>query len=381
MTGWPDARLSVFFLICLLVPAPAAAQQAGASVVVRGPVHDNLYAAGGEVDVRAEADADVVAAGGRVVIDGVVGRDVLAGGGDVTIRGRVGDDVRVAGGMVTVVAPIAGELLAAGGRVRLAPETTVAGRVWLAGGDVEVRGRIGKALRVAGGRIRLDGQVDGDVELVGGDVEIGSGARISGRLTYRSPHQAKIDPGALITGGITYIEPKLPRAVARTASIVVNVAGLLWLMVTGVVLLLLFPGVFARSARTIATNPWKSLGLGLAVLVVTPVVVMVLFFSVLGIPLAFTATALYAVALLIGFLVAAVFLGDMGGLLRQRRPSPGGQIVRLLAALIVLTLARWIPVVGGLILFLALLFGLGALALESHRAYAGPSAHPLGVPE
>jgi cytoskeletal protein CcmA (bactofilin family) len=381
LTGWSDARLSVFFLICLLVPAPAAAQQAGASVVVRGPVHDNLYAAGGEVDVRAEADADVVAAGGRMVIDGVVGRDVLAGGGDVTIRGRVGDDVRVAGGMVTVVAPIAGELLAAGGRIRLAPETVVAGRVWLAGGDVEVRGRIGKALRVAGGRIRLDGQVDGDVDLVGGEVKIGSGARISGRLTYRSRRQAQIDPGAQITGGITYIEPKLARAVGRTASIVVTVAGLLWLMVTGAILLLLFPGVFARSARTIATNPWKSLGLGLAVLVVTPVVVMVLFFTVFGMALALIALAAYAVALLIGFLVAAVFLGDVGGLLRRRQPSAGGQILRLLGALIVLALARWIPVVGGFIVLLALLFGLGALALESHRAYAGRPGRTVDVPD
>ena len=161
----------------------------------------------------------------------------------------------------------------------------------------------------------------------------------------------------------------------------VNVAGLLWLMVTGVVLLLLFPGVFARSARTIATNPWKSLGLGLAALVVTPVVVMILLFTVLGIPLAFTAMALYAVALLVGFLVAAVFLGDVGGLLGQRRPSPGGQIVRLLGALIVLALARWIPVVGGLILCLALLFGLGALVLESHRAYAGRPGRTIDVPD
>jgi cytoskeletal protein CcmA (bactofilin family) len=300
MTGRSDLRLSVPFLICLLVPAPALAQQAGASVVVRGPVHENLYVAGGEVDVRAEADADVVAAGGRVVIDGAVGRDVLAGGGDVTVRGRIGDDVRVVGGMVTVVAPVAGELLAAGGRVRLAPETTVGGRAWLAGGDVEVRGHIGKSLRVAGGRISLDGQVDGDVELAGGDIEIRSGARISGRLTYRSPREAKIDPAAQITGGVAYVQPKIPRAVTRTTAIVVNVVGLLGLIVTGAVLLLLFPGVCAESARTIATHPWKSLGLGLAVLVVTPVVVMILFFTVFGIGLGLMALAAYAVALLAG---------------------------------------------------------------------------------
>jgi hypothetical protein len=43
-------------------------------------------------------------------------------------------------------------------------------------------------------------------------------------------------------------------------------------------------------------------------------------------------------------------------------------------ALIVLALLRLIPIAGGLILFLALLFGLGSWSLHAYRTYVG--THP-----
>jgi hypothetical protein len=375
MARWSDRRLTIALATCLVATTAATAQEVGPGVVVRGAVHENLYLAGGDVDVRAELSGDVIAAGGRVTINGVVTRDALVAGGDVTVDGRVGANVRVAGGMVALGGPIGGELLAAGGRVRLAPETTVAGRAWVAGGAVEVHGRIGKGLQAAGGTIRLDGQVDGDVNLVGREIEIGPAARIGGRLTYRSPRPARIDPGAQIVGGVMQLQPEFPgqaARIARTVSIVLRVLGLLAFMATGVVLLLLFPRFLTSSARVLATDPWKSLGLGLVLFIATPVIVLMLLVSVLGIPLALTVLAVYAIALLVGYLVTALFLGAAGARLLGRggELSRGAQILALLGALVILALVRWIPVAGLFILFLTLLFGLGALALESYRAYA-----------
>jgi cytoskeletal protein CcmA (bactofilin family) len=366
----------IALVICLVAPTCAMAQDVGSRVVVRGAINENVYLAGGDVDVRAELTADVVAAGGRVTIDGVVTRDVLVAGGDITVGGRVDANVRAAGGMVTLSGPIGGELLAAGGRVYLAPETTVAGRAWLAGGDVEVRGRIGKALQTAGATIRLAGQVDGDVNLVGREIEIGPTARIGGRLTYRSLRPVRIDPGAQISGGVTQLQVEWPchaAGIARTVSIILRVVGLLAFMATGVVLLLLFPRFLTASARALATNPWKSLGLGLVLFIATPVIVLMLLVGVLGIPLALTVLAVYAIALLVGYLVTALFLGDAGARLlgRDGRSSRGAQILALLGGLVILAVVRWIPVVGGIILALTVLFGLGAVALESYQAYAG----------
>ncbi|MGH7264012.1 MAG: hypothetical protein ACREMB_04040, partial [Candidatus Rokuibacteriota bacterium] len=247
---------------------------------------------------------------------------------------------------------------------------------WLAGGDVEVRGRIGQALRAAGGAIRLDARIDGDVDLIGGEIEIGPATEIGGRLVYRSPGPARIDPAARIAGGVTHLRPPPsgpPAAIASTVLRVIGLVAFLALVVTGLVLLLLFPGFFAASARTVATDPWKTLGLGLAALVATPALALALMLTVLGVPLALVLLAAYGVALLVGFLVGAVFLGDAGARLlgRGREPSRGARVAGFLVALLLLGLAGAVHLAGGLLLFLVLLFGLGALALERYRAYAG----------
>lgn len=147
---------------------------------------------------------------------------------------------------------------------------------------------------------------------------------------------------------------------------------LLALFVAGVVLLLLFPNVTRTAARTVGSHPWKSLGLGLALLVTTPIVALLLMMTVLGIPLGLTALAIYFVSMLVGFLIAVFFVGEVG-LRLVRRPADTtkrARIVSLLGAFILLWILQLIPFLGGIILLLSLVFGLGGWSLSLHRAYS-----------
>lgn len=352
------------------------AQEVGKTVVKQGVIAGDLYVAGGRVALLADVDGDVIAAGGHVSIDQLVKGDVIVAGGLVDVRGQVLDDVRAAGGSVTIDGWIGGDTIAAGGSVSLAPETRVSGRAWLAGGNVEVAGSIGKELKAAAGTISLSGQVQGDVDLVAREVEILPTARISGNLTYRSPQTARIDQAAQIGGTVTHLRYEMPERATRTIRAIFGVFRVMFflgLIVAGIVLFLLLPNFTVSAARTIRSDPWKSLGLGFALLVATPIAGVLLMITILGVPLALTLFALYFVSLLLGFLTAAFFVGDLGGRLLRREPelSKGWRILSLIVALIVLALLRLIPIAGGLILFLALLFGLGAWSLHLYRSYAG----------
>lgn len=366
----------LFGLLLALDVAPVTAQEAGKTVVKRGVISEDLYVAGGRVDILAEVAGDVIAAGGRVTIGQVVTGDVIVIGGDVAVTGQVLDDVRAAGGIVTINGKISGDVIAAGGSVSVTPETTVGGKAWLAGVDVEVRGTIHRWLRAAAKTIRISGQIEGDVKLVAQEIEVLPTARIEGNFTYTSPREAKIDPAAQIRGAVTHRRAEFPEDVARTAAAMVWIGRILLfpgLMAAGIVLFLLFPGFTVSAARTIKSNPWKSLAAGFALLVSTPVAGVLLCITILGIPLGLAVFALYFVSLLVGFLTAAFFLGDLGTRLFRRGPelSKGWRVLSLVVALIVLGLARLIPVVGIMILFLALLFGLGASSVHGYRAYAG----------
>ena len=370
------ALLAAFLLTCTPV---VGAQTFGESVTQRGRVQEDLYLAGSSVTVDAQAEGDVSAAGGRVTIDNSVNNDVMAVGGTVELRARVKDDARLAGGQVTVAGNIGDELLAVGGTVTLTPEARIGGRAWLAGGTLEINGRVAKSLKAAGGTIVIGGEIMGDADLVGEHIEVAPGAIIHGHLNYRSPNEAKIDPGARIVGGVIMTPLEAPPTAARGVHVGGFVFRLLALFVTATVLLLLFPGFATNAARGVREAPWAVLGLGLAVLATGPLVIVVLMLTLIGIWLALIALALYLVLLLLGYLTAVLFLAD-AGLARIRgaaESKPGWRLAAIAVTLLVLGLLRLVPLLGGLLGFLLLVFGLGALTRALWRHYHGAATTRL----
>jgi hypothetical protein len=373
--------VTALVLLLATVPAAAADREWEERAVRRGPIADDLYVAGREVDVDAEVRGDVIAAGGRVTVGRAVRGDVNAAGGTVRLVGRVADDARVAGGEVTIEAQVADDLVAAGGRVRLAPGASVGGRVRVAGGEVDLAGRAGRDVLAAAGTLRIGGQVAGDVQAAAGDIVVLPGARIAGRFDYWSARPARIDPSARIDGPITQHQPEVGERAARAArqaGTAARIVAFLGLLVAGVVLYLLLPRFTVAAAATIGSDPWKSLGLGFALLVATPVAVVLLLVTVIGIPLGLALLALYFVLLLVGFLMAAFFLSDLGlRAVHWRTPPSGGmRLLFFLAALVVLWLVRLVPFLGGWVLFVALLLGVGAWTVRTYRAWAGPREAP-----
>ena len=368
----PRHFFPALFLGCALVAAPllAAGQQFGESVIQRGHVQEDVYLAGGSVRVLGQVDGDVGAAGGRVSIEGTVSGDVAAFGGSVELRAKVKDDARITGGDVTVHGTIGDDLLAAGGTVTVAPEARIGGRAWLAGGTLEIAGRVGKGLKAAGGEIVIAGEILGDVDLIGENIEIRPGAIIHGRLNYRSPNEARIDPGARLHSAVVMLPLEAPPG-AKAGHAGGRVFMLLSLLVTASVLFLLFPNFSRLTARSVREAPWQALGLGFAVLASGPLVVILLLVSVVGLWLGLITLVVYFILLLLGYLTGVLFVADAGlqRLRPQEPPTKGRMIGALAATLVVLALLRLLPVIGGLVAFALLLFGLGALTRALWRRY------------
>jgi cytoskeletal protein CcmA (bactofilin family) len=367
--------------LAFLAPASgarAADPQIGQTVVRRGPaVTSDLYAFGGGVDIQADVEGDLVAAGGRVVTIGRVEGNLIVVAGSVFAGGSVAHNVRTAGGAVTITAHVSRNLNAGGGTVVLTPEAVINGRARLAGGEVRVAGTIAKKLHAAGAVIVLAGEFQDDVELVAQEIEVLPTARIKGRLTYWSPRDAKIDRKAKIQGRVIHNQPELPRALTSTGMALLTVSRLLFmagLMVTGVALYLLFPVFTVLASHTIGSDPAKSLGIGLMLVVATPVAAILTMLTILGIPLGLILFVLYFAALLVGFLVTAFYVGDVGARAFHHRGgrSRSMRVLWLMLALAVLALVNQVPLVGGAAMATAVLLGLGAMSLHIWRHWGDP---------
>jgi hypothetical protein len=346
-------------------------QGAGQTVLKRGKIDKDLYVAGGHVDVIAEVNGDVVAAGGRVTINSQVTGDVLAAGGNVTVQGRVSDDIRLAGGDVIINASAGDGVVVAGGNVLFAPDASAGGDVMIGGGHVELAGKVRGNVAISAGEVVISGQVDGNVELTSGSIKIKPGAVIRGSLTYRSPVAAEIDSQARIVGKVSHI--KMPRpGPAEIAAVATKVGLFVWLGIalTGIVLYLLFPSTAMTAARTAGAKPWKSLGLGLALLAAIPVLGIVLMITGIGWLLALLLLLAYVLLLWFGFLAGVLFVSD-ALLRRMRKGEESSKLVNSLVfalALLVIMILGLVPLLGGLLLFILLLLGIGCLGLKFHGA-------------
>lgn len=347
------------------------AQEAGETVILRGIIEEDLYAAGRVVDIQAEVYGDAVVAGQDVSIDQFVQGDVIAAGEIVDIRATVADDVRAAGRRVTIAGAVADHIVAAGETVRVLSSSTIGGKAWFAGRRIDVTGNIGRELKAIGRHISVAGEVGGDAELFAEQIEILPGAHIRGQLIFSSPNKPQVHDDARIDGEI--IERPMPSVVETGTEDQAGVALVfgISLMVAGLVYFLVFPQFSVAAARTIGSDPWKSLALGLALLVTVPFVIFLLLITVVGHLVALVLLATYLVFLLAGFLSAVIYVADRGlHLIGKREPiSKGLCSAGIIITIIVLTILQLIPILGGLISFLLLLLGLGALNLKSWRVY------------
>jgi hypothetical protein len=238
---------------------------------------------------------------------------------------------------------------------------------------VQIAGKVAKSVKVAGNRIIVTGELGGDTKLIADTLEIQPGAVIRGNLTYYSREEARIAKDAKILGTVTR-EPG-PEG-AGGAGLAGRIAGgvfYIGLILAGIVFYLLFPVASVGAAHTISESPWKSLGLGFAFLAAAPLVIALLFATLFGVWLAIAGLMLYLLLLFVGFLTGVFYLGELGLGMFGRPPetTSGWRVLALVVAFIVLWAIRFIPVLGGVVVFALTIFGLGALVLYMARRYVG----------
>jgi cytoskeletal protein CcmA (bactofilin family) len=344
-------------------------------------IERDYFAAGEMVEISGTVEGDVYAAGGEVLVDGVVEGDLLVMGGNVTVSGDVVQDIRVVGGNVTISGEVGGNVTAVGGNIDLTNTANVTGSLVGAGGNVKLASFVGSNVKLAAGNATVSSQIDGFLHVRGDSVRLTSKAAVNGDLVYWSYQDASIDEQAVVAGEVTKHIAKKPEVPKEDmlkfllgVKLFFRFVGLISALVLGFLLVSFYPNYSRRAAENIQTRPWAALGLGLLALIVTPIIVAVLMVTVVGVPLAFVLLASYFiyislakifVMLLLGYWILKSFMKD------------AGLGWSLLAGAIVFYLLTLIPILGGLIAFVALLLGLGTTLITSKEVYHEAKKHKI----
>lgn len=360
--------LSIVLLLAVSCAAWATEFKSGESVSVKEgtKIDDELYAFAQSVVMSGIVTSDLTAAGNdvRLAEQSSIGGSANLAGSTVNVAGKIVDNLRAAGSQVTVSGPVGGNATLAGASVTLAGSGKIARDLFMAGSMIDVEGSVGRNLQVSAEQATVNSIVGGNVSIQAREVNVGPQAVIKGNLVYTSPTEAKIDPGAKITGKTIYHKGEAQNNGFAGLMWVFRAIGFVALFLVGLVPLTAFPKAVVDVSQTVLRSPWLSMLIGFILLVVVPAAIGILVVTLVGIPLAVIMTAFYLLVMYISRIPVAFAIGRWV-FAKTGKPEVSRYLAFFVGLLIFWVLTA-IPFLGPLLSFLGLLLGMGALIWDRY---------------
>ncbi|TFH44441.1 MAG: hypothetical protein E4G94_03850 [ANME-2 cluster archaeon] len=363
-----------FSILCILIsllfiltnPASAVTILEHESISADTVINDDVIISGNNVMILGTVLGDVMATGRQVEISGNVTGDVMIGAGRVVINGIIGDDLRVGAGELIVNGHVGDDLITFAGSIIISDDAEIGGDMTFGSGQMDLKGMVQGNVSGGAGDVTLAGPVGGDVDLEVENLMILQTTHINGNLKYSSPEEVSIASG-IVDGSIEVIEAgrKGVEGIPGT-SIIGWLIRYLFLLVIGLAALALMPNRSVAIAQAIPEDYLKNLVYGLALLVAGFVVSILLFVTVIGIPLGIillleTIFVMYAVRLFFGLWLGGQIFSRL-----DKESRPWMDMVLGLFVLCILTSLAW---VGGLIYLLVTFVAVGGLFKAQKQFY------------
>ena len=369
---WRRSRSGLCLLTVLLalsLPSIALERRHSEFVTVAAneTVDDSLVAAGNTVRIEGVVKGDLLAFGRTVEVSGTVKGDLLSWAQRTEVRGTVEGHIYTFSQSLDVGGQVGRSIYAWVQSLRVDDKGHVGAGIVVGAADVGLEGDVTRSVTVFAGSADVSGSIGRDLTMTGGNLTLANAARVGGNLTARvhQPKDVHIADGATI-GGKRDIQIQVKKIrFAHPKFYFFQAVWLLAAMLVGWLGLVLFPGFFHGTTQAVGAG-WRSVGLGFAVLVGAPVAMVVGVATLVGIPVALMLLALYLVAIYLAKVWVGAFLGKI--LLKRATATTRDWLLGLLVGLLIITVAGFIPFVGGLMRFGVICLGLGAFAWQLYHA-------------
>ena len=244
---------------------------------------------------------------------------------------------------------------------------TVTDYVVVGDGDLHVSGHVTRGVVVVHGDAIISGHVDGDVVALTGRVTVTHTGRVGGDVVSR--RDPSIAHGT-VKGDVRSVDLR-----GIFTGVIIGFLAYLWLAVTIsiAVLGLVFVGLLPRAADTAAAAGKRvaaSIGWGVLIGIVGPMLAVLVLVTVLGLPLGFTMLSALNVLAPVGYVTVALILGRVWVKGVSRRARLGA----FFAGFGILRLVALIPGLGLIVWILVCIYGIGAVSMAAW--YGGHEVRP-----
>ena len=317
---------------------------------------DKNFYANDIVTIDNDIEGTTFVAGNSININSQINGITFVAGNSISMNNNQ-DYAFIAGRNITLNEFQAKDAFIAGETIKL--ENANLRDLYVAGQTVEIKGNI-ENIHVGAETIIIEGNINGNADLSCENLEIRSTSIINGTLKYPEEANTRISKNSMITKVKKYKDVSINKEKNKTKEIIADITSwitsYLSILLVAIVLMLINKKFYDKVSKLDKTG--KEIALltlaGFIALIVIPIASIVVMLGVITIPLSIIILLLYGIFIYLSFIPTAYYIGN--SLLKDKIKN---KYLILSISLLGLYILKIIPVIGSLITFLSICFGLG----------------------
>jgi len=406
----------ILILLCLLAQSAMATKFINfehAASQVDTIYDDDVFLSGFKVKFDSRVYGDLFSFSYEIVqSDSIIGNFAAFARNSQNLGPTTGS-FRVFGQQISCNSYIGRNLLAFGQNINIGPGAHIGRDADIRGENVAFQGAVDSNLNINARSAIISGNIGGDLSFQGDSLTINPNTTIGGDVNYISPSRANIGSAATIGGQIDWKRAEEEKAEKprkggfwSTLTWIASVKGyLLWNILSSLLILIFmlipFPAwlvtitfwlilAISGNLTILLTKPrayaaegvldqrlFPSMGMGFIAFLLIPVIAIVFLLTILLAPLAMVLTMLFGIAVFIGGVYMGLYVGRRICMLfgRGAKNTPGYLCYTI--GMSILMLLSFIPILGYIIIFVALMTGVGAVIQAFWKSKPESSAQAI----
>jgi len=311
--------LFVLFLLLLPLSVLAAEYHSNENILIPKDkeVNTNYYAVGNNIEIYGDITGDIFLAGNSITIGSEnINGDLFIIGQNITVRGVVNGDLRVVTIELNIEGEVNGNVLNVGQNMYLLQDASINGNFTNYLSKVSLWGNLNGKVDGFFESLLLSGLVKEDIDInfikrfqSENQLNISEDAEIN-NIKYIALEKGTIDENANILGEVSYTKDEfIKKPIFTLDNILSLVVKLFSLLIIGMIMIYLWPSFFSSAYSKGKEKRVKKVFKGLLLFIVTPLVSILLLFTVIGIPLGVLLLLLYGMFIYLTNIIVAYFYG------------------------------------------------------------------------
>lgn len=327
-------------------------------------VEGNFYFAGQSLTVEGLIQGDLIGIAQNIQINGIIEGDLITACQNLTINGEIKGNLRTLNNITYINGTVEKNVNFLGENLILNQDSSIGKDLWLQAMNLELYGKINNNLHGGSMSALINGEVGKNINLVldnkkskkyYSSLKIGENAIILGNLNYTSGNEANI-LSKNISGETKQKFPESKKGKNKSSKLFYSIISS---FIIALIINRLFKKQLKETKELLIKKNYKLLLPGTIIFILAPISVLIIFITIIGIPLALILLALWFLILYLSKIIVAMLLGDYIFILLKKENI--NETLKILSGIIVAFLIFALPYIGWLFSLASMIAIFGAI--------------------